>query len=90
MKKIARKSLNDEQMRKFLTGELVESTTSNSVNNSDDLLSQLTEIKEPTIRLTVDLPISMHQKLSQIAYETGRKKAVIIRFLINQAFSKLS
>lgn len=41
--------------------------------------------KEPTVRLTVDLPQSMHRKLSMLAASTGKKKAEIIRFLLNEA-----
>ncbi|MBH8565902.1 GIY-YIG nuclease family protein [Nostoc sp. CENA67] len=38
------------------------------------------------IRLTVDLPESMHRKLSVLAAKTGRKKAEIIRLLLDEAF----
>ena len=41
--------------------------------------------KEPTVRLTVDLSQSMHRKLSVLAAKTGKKKAEIIRFLLDEA-----
>ncbi|MBD2358930.1 CopG family transcriptional regulator [Tolypothrix sp. FACHB-123] len=41
--------------------------------------------KEATIRLTVDLPESMHQKLSMLAAKTRRKKAEIVRLLLDEA-----
>lgn len=38
--------------------------------------------KEATVRLTVDLPASMHRKLSILAARTGKKKAEIVRVLL--------
>lgn len=51
------------------------------------LMSQLKNEspKEATIRLTVDLPESMHQKLSMLAARTRRKKVEIVRFLLDEA-----
>jgi hypothetical protein len=45
--------------------------------------------KEPTIRLTVDLPESMHRKLSILAAQTGRKKAEIVRLLLDEALKEV-
>lgn len=42
--------------------------------------------KEATIRLSVDLPLSLNQKLSDLAHKTGRKKAEIVRLLLDEAF----
>lgn len=52
-----------------------------------NLMSQLqqTNPKEPTIRLTVDLPESMHRKLSVLAAKTSRKKVEIVRLLLDEA-----
>ena len=51
-----------------------------------NLMSQLQQpSKEPTIRLTVDLPESTHRKLSVLAAKTSRKKVEIIRFLLDEA-----
>lgn len=41
--------------------------------------------KEATVRLTVDLPASMHRKLSILAARTGQKKAEIVRVLLDEA-----
>ncbi|MBD2498425.1 CopG family transcriptional regulator [Nostoc sp. FACHB-280] len=50
------------------------------------IMSQLEQpSKEPTVRLTVDLPESMHQKLSVLAAKTRRKKAEIVRILLDEA-----
>lgn len=56
-------------------------------STKSNLMSQLqsTTPKEPTIRLTVDLPESMHRKLSVLAAKTGRKKVEIVRFLLDEA-----
>ena len=45
--------------------------------------------KEPTVRLTVDLPQSMHRKLSILAASTGKKKAQIVRFLLDEALEEV-
>lgn len=46
---------------------------------------QAIESKEPTKRFTVDLPESMHRKLSILAARTGRHKSEIVKFLLDQA-----
>lgn len=38
--------------------------------------------KEATVRITVDLAESMHRKLSMLSARTGRKKAEIVRTLL--------
>jgi 6-phosphogluconolactonase/glucosamine-6-phosphate isomerase/deaminase len=42
----------------------------------------MTPEKEATVRITVDLPKSMHKSLSILAATTGKKKADIIRTLL--------
>ncbi|MCC5609720.1 CopG family transcriptional regulator [Nostoc sp. CHAB 5834] len=57
-----------------------------------NLMSQLQQTnhpKEPTIRLTVDLPESMHRKLSVLAAKTSKKKVEIIRFLLDEALKDI-
>ncbi|MBD2527277.1 CopG family transcriptional regulator [Nostoc sp. FACHB-133] len=56
------------------------------------IMSQLqpTAPKEATIRLTVDLPESMHQKLSLLAAKTRRKKAEIVRLLLDEALKDVN
>ncbi|MBD2458422.1 CopG family transcriptional regulator [Nostoc sp. FACHB-87] len=54
------------------------------------IMSQLEQpSKEPTIRLTVDLPESMHRKLSMLAARTNRKKVEIVRFLLDEALKEV-
>lgn len=50
-----------------------------------NLMSRLMETpeKEATVRITVDLPKSMHQKLSMLSARTGKKKAEIVRMLLD-------
>jgi len=45
--------------------------------------------KEPTVRLTVDLTEPVHRKLSILAAKTGRKKAEIVRFLLDEALKEV-
>ena len=48
-------------------------------------LMQNTPEKEPTVRLTVDLPQSTHKKLSILCATTGMKKVEVVRMLLNDA-----
>lgn len=50
------------------------------------LMSKLMEgpTKEPTVRITVDLPQSMHRKLSLLSARSGKKKAEIVRALLEE------
>jgi hypothetical protein len=68
----------------------VEKPTSTKSTKSN-LMSQLysTTPKEPTVRLTVDLTESMHRKLSVLAAKTGRKKAEIVRLLLDEALKEV-
>jgi heme-binding NEAT domain protein len=49
----------------------------------------MTAEKEATVRITVDLPKSMHQQLSILAAKTGRKKADIIRTLLGEVLEEI-
>lgn len=53
----------------------------------EDLMAKLMKSseKEATVRLTVDLPESMHRKLSILCAKTGRKKAEVVRMLLDSA-----
>jgi hypothetical protein len=54
--------------------------------NKSRLMEKLTlPPKEATIRFTVDLSESLHQRLSVLAATTGMKKADIVRLLLNDA-----
>ena len=56
------------------------------------LMSRLMETpeKEATVRITVDLPKSMHQKLSLLSARSGKKKAEIIRMLLTDILDGIS
>ncbi|NJL01137.1 MAG: CopG family transcriptional regulator [Spirulinaceae cyanobacterium RM2_2_10] len=57
-----------------------------SVSLEDDLIAQLQlPKKEATFRYTVDLSESLHRKLTMAAVKTGRSKADIVRYLLQQA-----
>jgi predicted DNA-binding protein len=53
-------------------------------------LLEAPEQKEATIRFTVDLPESTHRKLSILAAKTGRKKAEIVRALLDDLLKDLN
>lgn len=48
------------------------------------------EPREATVRLTVDLPESMHRKLSLLAARSGQKKAVIVRLLLDDVLKDVT
>ena len=59
--------------------------------NSSPLMDRFqTPPKEATIRFTVDLPASMHRRLSILAARTGKKKAEIVRVLLKEALEKVN
>jgi hypothetical protein len=88
-----RKPMNDALAKEFVFGENVTSLTTVEDKDSafetpaESLMSKLLDQspKEATIRLTVDMPESMHRKLSLLSARTGKKKAVIVRFLLEEA-----
>ncbi|MBD2065951.1 CopG family transcriptional regulator [Leptolyngbya sp. FACHB-671] len=65
------------------------SATSNRSNLMSRLMESAVE-KEPTIRLTVDMPQSMHQKLSILCARTGKKKAEVVRLLLEEALDEVN
>ena len=65
---------------------------SSNTQKKGSVVSQLLESateREPTVRLTVDMPESMHRKLSMFCARTGRKKADVVRLLLNEALQEL-
>lgn len=59
-------------------------------NTNKSLMDKLQiESKEATKRFTVDLPETMHRKLSIVAARTGRSKADIVRMLLNDALEEV-
>jgi hypothetical protein len=56
------------------------------------LMSRLMETpeKEATVRVTVDLPKSMHQKLSLLSARSGKKKVEIIRMLLAEVLNEVN
>jgi hypothetical protein len=60
--------------------------TTKKLPNKSRLMEKLTQPpKEATVRFTVDLSESLHQRLSILAATTGMKKADIVRLLLNDA-----
>lgn len=92
-----RKPLDDALARQFVYGNGTQVTEPESKEPQEqlvidekrkesDLMSKLqVPSKEPTVRFTVDLTEPMHRKLSILAAKTGRKKAEIVRLLLDEA-----
>ena len=96
-----RKPLNDSLAQQFVYGE---SETSPPAPQPEPIpvqpeqpqgkeLSLMDKLqvqpKEATKRFTVDLPESMHRKLSILAAKTGRTKADIVRVLLDEALKDI-
>ena len=99
-----RKPLNDTLAEQFVYGDpkpaqpepALAKTEEPEPKNQPPVLKKPTfmeklhqEPKEATVRLTVDLPKSMHQRLSILAATTGQKKATIIRVLLEEKLDEL-
>ncbi len=97
-----RKSLQDTLASQFVYGSQEQSEENAALSTvpvpvppepvkpskETDLMSKLqTPAKEPTVRFTVDLSESMHRKLTMLAAKTGRKKADIVRLLLDEALT---
>jgi macrodomain Ter protein organizer (MatP/YcbG family) len=77
------------EVEEAIDEQLAKTTEKQSRGN---LMSRLMEApeKEATVRVTVDLPKSMHQKLSMLCARTGRKKVEIIRMLLDEALDEVN
>lgn len=81
-----RRDLKDALAEEFVYGNDEEDLS--LPTQESDLMSKLTSLdKEPTVRLSVDLPFRIHKKLTILAAKTGKKKAEIVRLLINEALN---
>lgn len=84
----------DDNAGKFIFGndEPEKKTTSAAKKpekQSNDLLDKLTQQSNPRekpFRISLDLSPEMYFKLTKLATRTGRKKAEILRVLLEQAF----
>ena len=85
----------DDAMAQFVFGTpeptssspppLPESTPVTSTPKESNLMSKLqAPDKEATVRFTVDMSESLHQKLSLLAAKTRRKKVDIVRMLLEE------
>ncbi len=78
-----------ERVEPMVTAVATEETsTPISPQPTTSLMSRLmqnTPEKEPTVRLTVDLPQSTHKKLSILCANTGMKKVEVVRMLLDDA-----
>ena len=100
-----RKPLSDTLAENFVYGQSAVNPTPVSPQPSKELIEptpviqeaslmsrllEMSEQKEATKRFTVDLPESMHRKLSILAAKTGRKKADIIKTLLEDLLKDLN
>lgn len=72
--------------------ESVESKEAVTTKNKTSIMDKLqpVEQREATKRLTVDLPDSMHRKLSILSAKTGRTKADIVRTLLTDVLQEVN
>lgn len=79
---------SSEQLSSSVNEAGVHLRTTEKTPNESTLMDKFqTPPKEATVRFTVDLPASMHRKLSILAAKTGKKKAEIVRMLLDDALA---
>ncbi len=94
----AKRKRLDDNADKFIFGDdepnnKPTSTAKKPEKQSNDLLEKLTQQSTPRerpIRVSLDLSPEMHSKLTNLANRTGRKKAEILRVLLEQAFEGIN
>ncbi len=63
--------------------------TAKSVRTSpDDWVSDRSSINEPAKRLTIDIPLSLHQRVKSQCALKGEKMADVVRELLEQRFEQ--
>lgn len=94
---MARKKLTDAQ-KQFIAGEDAEVLTSSSTSNDitanlgNNLKQELfcdREVKESSVRFTVDIPASLHKRLNQLGVDTGKPKTELVRTILDRALTSL-
>lgn len=94
---MARKKLTDAQ-KQFIAGE--DTNTSASQQASNDITANLgnnlkqelfsdREVKESSVRFTVDIPASLHKRLNQLGLDTGKPKTELVRTILDRALTSL-
>lgn len=94
---MARKKLTDAQ-KQFIAGE--DTNTSASQQASNDITANLgnnlkqelfsdREVKESSVRFTVDIPASLHKRLNQLGVDTGKPKTELVRTILDRALTSL-
>ena len=99
---MARKKLTDAQ-KQFIAGEDVNTSasqqasqqasnniTANLGNNLKQELFGDDEIKESSVRFTVDIPASLHKRLNQLGVDTGKPKTELVRTILDRALNSLN
>lgn len=86
----ATKTISKSDQESVATPEELAGVTEKQPKPSPLIDKFQTPPKEATVRFTVDLPQSMHRKLSILAARTGQKKADIVRVLLDEALKTLN
>jgi hypothetical protein len=82
----------DRPQAEAVTPQPLQQKRKPTTKQKSSVMSQLLETtseKEATVRLTVDLPESMHRKLSLLSARSGKKKAEIVRMLLDEALQEV-
>lgn len=87
-----RKPLDDAFEKRFVFGEpsSVQPTTglTNSSNSNKPWAELKAEEREPTIRLNVDIPVSINDKLAEKARQLRKPKTELVRRLLEWALDE--
>lgn len=98
---MARKKLSDAQ-KQFIAGDDINDEANQQANTeaiaeiSNDIGANLKQelfgdrkTKESSIRFTVDVPISLNKRLSQLSVDTGKPKTELVRTILDRALTSL-
>lgn len=82
-----RKRLTDKEGQ-FLAGDQVTPQQNIQDDAMRQILSPPLEEKEATTRFTADLPVSLHDRLSQAALKTRKTKVQLVREILETVLPK--
>ena len=82
-------NLKPSEVKQTAKQSMKKSLKTSSETVVGQILKQENAYKEPTVRITVDLPKSMHRKLSLLSARTDVKKAAIVRMLLADALQEI-
>jgi len=86
---VARKKMSDNAQKFIETGEVAPQAQSQADGDLREELLGERQADESRIRLTVDLPRSLHRRLNQLALDSGKPKTELVRIIIRRTLDSI-